>query len=175
MADTKKGLLMVFTGNGKGKTTSALGLTFRALGHGHKVCFIQFIKGSWKYGELEAAKRFDDLLDFHVMGRGFTWKSDNLEKEMKRYIRIISGILVTGFIATIIIGCAQKIQPKGWLSVEKPPMRVILVDNEKDINQNMVHMVIGHVAMEKYKDYKFNDKAEISVYPFCGLYRLFLQ
>ena len=77
----KKGLIAIFTGNGKGKTTSSLGLAFRALGHGHKVCVVQFIKGSWKYGELEAAKQFDDLLDFHVMGRGFTWKSDNLEKD----------------------------------------------------------------------------------------------
>jgi len=76
-----KGLVAVFTGNGKGKTTSSLGLAFRALGHGKKVCIIQFIKGSWKYGELEAAKRFSDLLDFHVMGRGFTWKSDDLEKD----------------------------------------------------------------------------------------------
>ena len=76
-----KGLVAVFTGNGKGKTTSSLGLAFRALGHGKKVCIIQFIKGSWKYGELEAAKRFSDLFDFHVMGRGFTWKSDDLEKD----------------------------------------------------------------------------------------------
>ena len=73
---------MVFTGNGKGKTTAALGLTLRALGHGHRVCFIQFIKGSWHYGELEAAKQFKGLLDFHVMGRGFTWKSDDLEKDI---------------------------------------------------------------------------------------------
>jgi cob(I)alamin adenosyltransferase len=76
-----RGLIAVFTGNGKGKTTSSLGLAFRALGHGHKVCIIQFIKGSWKYGELEAAKCFSGLLDFHVMGRGFTWKSDDLEKD----------------------------------------------------------------------------------------------
>jgi cob(I)alamin adenosyltransferase len=76
-----KGLVAVFTGNGKGKTTSSLGLAFRALGHGKKVCIIQFIKGSWKYGELEAAKHFSELLDFHVMGRGFTWKSDDLEKD----------------------------------------------------------------------------------------------
>jgi cob(I)alamin adenosyltransferase len=82
MANAKKGLLMVFTGNGKGKTTAALGLTFRALGHGQRVCFIQFIKGSWQYGELDTAKHFPDQLDFHVMGRGFTWKSDNLEKDI---------------------------------------------------------------------------------------------
>lgn len=76
-----KGLLAVFTGNGKGKTTASLGLAFRALGHGQKVCIIQFIKGSWKYGELESAKVFAPLLDFHVMGRGFTWKSDDLERD----------------------------------------------------------------------------------------------
>ncbi|BBO92456.1 cob(I)yrinic acid a,c-diamide adenosyltransferase [Desulfosarcina ovata] len=77
----KKGLLIVNTGDGKGKTTAALGLSMRAAGHGLKVCFIQFIKGSWKYGELEAVKKFADTIDFHVMGKGFTWKSDDLEKD----------------------------------------------------------------------------------------------
>lgn len=77
----KKGLLMVFTGDGKGKTTAALGLALRSAGHGLKVCFIQFIKGSWKYGELEAVKRFEEVIDFHVMGKGFTWKSEDLEND----------------------------------------------------------------------------------------------
>ncbi len=78
---TKKGLLIVNTGDGKGKTTAALGMAMRAAGHGLKVCFIQFIKGSWKYGEMEAVKQFGGLIDFHVMGKGFTWKSDNLEED----------------------------------------------------------------------------------------------
>jgi len=73
---------MVFTGNGKGKTTAALGLTLRALGHKQRVCFIQFLKGSWQYGELESVKKFSDLLEFHVMGRGFTWNSDDLKKDI---------------------------------------------------------------------------------------------
>ncbi len=77
----KKGLLIVHTGNGKGKTTAALGLAMRALGHEQRVCIIQFIKGSWKYGELFSAKRFEDLLDFHVMGNGFTWKSKDIQKD----------------------------------------------------------------------------------------------
>ena len=76
-----KGVLAVYTGNGKGKTTAALGLAVRALGHGKKVCFIQFIKGAWKSGESNLAQKFAGLLDFHVMGRGFTWKSDDLEKD----------------------------------------------------------------------------------------------
>lgn len=76
-----KGLLMVHTGHGKGKTTAALGLAFRALGHGLPVCIIQFIKGTWKYGELYSAKRFTDLLEFHVAGEGFTWKSKDIERD----------------------------------------------------------------------------------------------
>jgi cob(I)alamin adenosyltransferase len=79
----EKGLLMVFTGDGKGKTTAALGMALRAAGHGMRVCFIQFIKGSWKYGEMEAVKRYDELIEFHVMGRGFTWKSDNMEEDRR--------------------------------------------------------------------------------------------
>jgi len=81
-AEIKKGLLLVFTGKGKGKTTAALGMAFRALGHGQRVAVIQFIKGSWKYGELESASKFAGQLDFHVMGRGFTWKSDDLDKDI---------------------------------------------------------------------------------------------
>jgi cob(I)alamin adenosyltransferase len=77
----EKGLLIVHTGNGKGKTTAALGLAMRALGHKQKVCVIQFIKGGWQYGELLSAKRFEDLLDFHVMGNGFTWTSREIRQD----------------------------------------------------------------------------------------------
>lgn len=78
-----KGLLIIHTGDGKGKTTAALGMALRTAGHGLRVCFIQFIKGRWHYGELEAVKRFDDCIDLHVMGRGFTWKSENLEEDIR--------------------------------------------------------------------------------------------
>lgn len=77
----KKGLLIVHTGHGKGKTTAALGMALRTLGHNLPVCIIQFIKGTWKYGELVSIKRFEDLLDIHLMGKGFTWKSNDLEKD----------------------------------------------------------------------------------------------
>ena len=79
----KKGLIMVNTGDGKGKTTAALGLALRAAGHNFKICIIQFIKGSWTYGEMGALKRFEDVIDFHVTGQGFTWKSKDLEKDKK--------------------------------------------------------------------------------------------
>lgn len=77
------GLLIVFTGNGKGKTTAALGMAMRAAGHDLKVCVIQFIKGGWRYGELDAVKRFDGLIDLHVMGKGFTWKTDDQVEDIR--------------------------------------------------------------------------------------------
>jgi cob(I)alamin adenosyltransferase len=67
-----KGLLIVYTGPGKGKTTCALGTAFRAVGQGFRVLMVQFIKGSWHYGELDAAKMLgDDKMEIRPMGRGF--------------------------------------------------------------------------------------------------------
>ncbi|MEA2107995.1 MAG: cob(I)yrinic acid a,c-diamide adenosyltransferase [Pseudomonadota bacterium] len=66
----RQGLIIVHTGHGKGKTTAALGTAFRAAGQGFKIIIIQFIKGSWKYGELEAAKKFANLT-ITPMGKGF--------------------------------------------------------------------------------------------------------
>ena len=67
-----KGLLIVYTGPGKGKTTCALGTAFRAVGQGLRVLMVQFIKGSWYYGELDAAKMLgDDKFEIRPMGRGF--------------------------------------------------------------------------------------------------------
>lgn len=67
----QRGLLIVFTGNGKGKTSAAIGAAFRAVGQGFKVLMIQFIKGSWHYGELDAARLLGDAFEIRPMGRGF--------------------------------------------------------------------------------------------------------
>src|SRR5450755_2091959 len=68
----EKGLLIVYTGPGKGKTTCALGTAFRAVGQGLRVLMVQFIKGSWHYGELDSAKMLgDDKFEIRPMGRGF--------------------------------------------------------------------------------------------------------
>lgn len=77
-----KGLLLVYTGNGKGKTTAALGAAFRAMGRGWKVGMVQFIKGKWMTGERIFAEQLP-LLDLHVMGQGFTWESDDLSRDRK--------------------------------------------------------------------------------------------
>jgi cob(I)alamin adenosyltransferase len=68
---TRRGLLMVFTGNGKGKTTAAMGAALRAAGHGFQILMIQFIKGSWHYGELDAAPLLGGRFEIRPMGRGF--------------------------------------------------------------------------------------------------------
>lgn len=67
----KRGLIIVHTGSGKGKTTAAIGLAFRAVGHHFKVLMIQFIKGSWHYGELEAVKKLRPYFDILPIGKGF--------------------------------------------------------------------------------------------------------
>lgn len=66
-----RGLLIVYTGPGKGKTTAALGMCIRAAGYDWRVCIIQFIKGSWKYGELEGLKRLAPNVELNVIGEGF--------------------------------------------------------------------------------------------------------
>jgi len=69
--DSERGMLLVFTGNGKGKTTAAMGVAFRAVGQGFKVLMIQFIKGSWHYGELDSAPMLNGAFEIRPMGRGF--------------------------------------------------------------------------------------------------------
>lgn len=80
----RRGLVMINTGDGKGKTTAALGLAFRAVGHGFKVFVVQFIKGGWAYGELETAKRLGPLIEIHPMGEGFTWDTKNPVRDMEK-------------------------------------------------------------------------------------------
>jgi cob(I)alamin adenosyltransferase len=77
-ARKKKGLIIVHTGNGKGKTTAALGLALRACGYGMKVIMLQFFKGKWKYGELRSAPKLGSF-EIHPMGKGFTWESKDVE------------------------------------------------------------------------------------------------
>lgn len=75
--ERSRGMLIVYTGNGKGKTTAALGMVFRALGRQKAVAVVQFIKGKWKTGEERFARTLPQL-EFLVMGRGFTWESEDL-------------------------------------------------------------------------------------------------
>ena len=85
--ERRQGITLVHTGEGKGKSSSAFGVVFRAAGWGLNVCVIQLIKGKWKTGESQAAERFDNI-EWHSMGDGFTWESTDRAAE----IRATSGI-----------------------------------------------------------------------------------
>ena len=78
----RHGVVLVHTGEGKGKSSSAIGMVFRAAGWGMKVCVIQFIKGQWQTGEQKAAQRFDNI-EWHALGDGFTWDTKNPEQDIK--------------------------------------------------------------------------------------------
>jgi len=78
----EKGLLMVHTGKGKGKTTAAMGLVMRALGHGQKVGIVQFVKGKWETGERVVLEKFSDQITIAVMGEGFSWDSQDRQRDI---------------------------------------------------------------------------------------------
>ncbi len=79
---TEKGLLIVHTGPGKGKTTAAFGLALRMLGRGRSVGVVQFIKGAWSTGERTAFEAFGDRVEWHTMGEGFTWETQDRARDV---------------------------------------------------------------------------------------------
>lgn len=90
-ASPEKGLIIVNTGTGKGKTTAALGMVLRSLGHGYRVAIVQFIKGAWEPAEKAAFEPWtlaatDKLpqLEFHAMGEGFTWETQDKERDIAK-------------------------------------------------------------------------------------------
>jgi cob(I)alamin adenosyltransferase len=84
VADKKieKGLLIVHTGAGKGKSTAAFGLALRMLGRGKRIGVVQFIKGAWHSAERDALARFGDQVSWHTMGEGFTWETQDLKRDI---------------------------------------------------------------------------------------------
>lgn len=83
-ASADKGLIIVHTGTGKGKTTAALGMVLRSLGHGFKVAIVQFIKGAWEPAEKAAFSPWADQIEFHAMGEGFTWETQDRERDKEK-------------------------------------------------------------------------------------------
>ena len=78
----EKGLLIVHTGAGKGKSTAAFGLALRMLGHGRPVAVVQFIKGAWSTGERTVLEQFGDRVSWHTMGEGFTWETQDRARDI---------------------------------------------------------------------------------------------
>ena len=81
---SNKGLIIVHTGDGKGKTTAALGMVLRSLGHGFRVAIIQFIKGAWEPAEKAVLNHWSNQLEFYAMGEGFTWETQDRERDIQK-------------------------------------------------------------------------------------------
>jgi cob(I)alamin adenosyltransferase len=78
----EKGLIIVHTGKGKGKSTAAFGMVFRCIGHGMKAGVVQFVKGAWATGERTVLEKFPELVTIKAMGEGFTWETQNRERDV---------------------------------------------------------------------------------------------
>jgi cob(I)alamin adenosyltransferase len=78
----EKGLVIVHTGKGKGKSTAAMGMVFRALGHGFRIGVVQFVKGKWETGERDILRRFPEQVTMKAMGEGFTWETQDRQRDI---------------------------------------------------------------------------------------------
>jgi len=117
---SQRGLILINTGNGKGKTTAALGVAFRAIGQGLTVSVIQFFKGKWKTGEMEAARQLG--LELTPMGKGFTWESKNLEEDkalMRQAWSVASEKILSGKYDLVILDELNYVLGYGYLSVDE--------------------------------------------------------
>ena len=103
----EKGLIIVNTGDGKGKTTAALGMVLRSLGHGYKVAVVQFIKGAWEPAEQKIFSVWGEQIEFYAMGEGFTWETQDRERDIEK---------------------AQEAWQKALTFLENPQYKLILLD-----------------------------------------------
>jgi cob(I)alamin adenosyltransferase len=118
----EKGLIIVHTGNGKGKTTAALGMVMRSLGHGYKVAIVQFIKGAWEPAEKAVFSRWEGQLKFYAMGEGFTWETQDRERDIQK---------------------AQEAWQKGLEFIGNPDYKLVLLD---EVN---VALKLGYLDVEE--------------------------
>ena len=126
----EKGLLIVHTGKGKGKSTAAFGLLLRALGRGFKCGVVQFGKGAWQSGERAAVERFGEQVEWHTLGEGFTWETQDRERD---------------------VAAAERAWSKTIELMARPEIRLIVLD-ELNITLRYDHLDIAKVLAA------FNDR-----------------
>ena len=118
----EKGLIIVNTGNGKGKTTAALGMVLRSLGHGYRVAIVQFIKGAWEPAEKKVLTIWENQLEFLAMGEGFTWETQDRERDIQK---------------------AEEAWEKALTFICNPEFKLVLLD---EVN---VALKLGYLSVEK--------------------------
>jgi cob(I)alamin adenosyltransferase len=145
----RKGLVIVYTGNGKGKTTAALGLCVRACGYGMKVAIVQFIKGSWQSGEIEGIKKLAPNVEFIRMGRGFVGIIDDKlprsehEKAAGEALEFVRGMLLSNKYDIIILDELNVAVHLGLIEIED----VLKLIDDKPAELNLV--ITGRNAHKK--------------------------
>ena len=146
---SKNGLTIVYTGKGKGKTTAALGIALRATGYKKKICMIQFIKGSWHYGEMESSKRLEPEFEMVAIGKGFVGIIDDKspkedhQKIAKEAIKISNEKIQSGKYDIVILDEVNYAVNLNLISL------VDVLDLIKSKPQNVDLVLTGNYAKEE--------------------------
>src|SRR5882724_11360092 len=118
----EKGLVIVNTGPGKGKTTAGLGMVLRSLGHGYRVAIVQFIKGAWEPAEKRAFEHWGDQLHFHATGEGFTWETQDRDRDTmmaQKGWEVALGYLTDPGYRMVLLDEVNVALRKGYLTIEQ--------------------------------------------------------
>ncbi|MDC0041279.1 cob(I)yrinic acid a,c-diamide adenosyltransferase [Candidatus Nitrosopelagicus sp.] len=161
---SKDGLVIVYTGNGKGKTTAALGLAMRAIGYDHKVCMLQFIKGSWHYGEMDSSKKLEPNFELIAIGKGFVGILDdnNPREEHEKYaaeaLRICREKINSGRYNVVILDEVNYAINLGLIDVQEiiklikeKPSNLDLVLTGRDVKEEIVELADLVTEMKEIK------------------------
>ena len=161
---SKDGLVIVYTGNGKGKTTAALGLAMRAVGYEHKVCMLQFIKGSWHYGEMDSSKKLEPNFELIAIGKGFVGILDDNSprKEHEKYaaeaLRICREKINSGNYNVVILDEVNYAINLGLIDVQEiiklikeKPSNLDLVLTGRDVKEEIVELADLVTEMKEIK------------------------
>ena len=161
---SKNGLVIVYTGNGKGKTTAALGLAMRAVGYEHKVCMLQFIKGSWHYGEMDSSKKLGPNFELIAIGKGFVGILDDnsSREEHEKYaaeaLRICRERIFSGKYNVVILDEVNYAINLGLINVkeivkiiEEKPSGLDLVLTGRDAREEIIELADLVTEMKEIK------------------------
>ena len=161
---SKDGLVIVYTGNGKGKTTAALGLAIRAVGYEHKVCMLQFIKGSWHYGEMDSSKKLEPNFELIAIGKGFVGILDDNspreehEKYAAEALRICREKINSGDYNVVILDEVNYAINLGLIDVQEiiklikeKPSNLDLVLTGRDVKEEIVELADLVTEMKEIK------------------------
>ena len=161
---SKDGLVIVYTGNGKGKTTAALGLAMRSVGYEHKVCMLQFIKGSWHYGEMDSSKKLEPNFELIAIGKGFVGILDDNspreehEKYAAEALRICREKINSGNYNVVILDEVNYAINLGLIDVQEiiklikeKPSNLDLVLTGRDVKEEIVELADLVTEMKEIK------------------------